>query len=101
MRLNARRFTARNSNAATFTAMGMTLRRCLDKRIEYAFHAMAPREKLRVPLHSDHKALVTHLYGLNQAIGRICHSVNTRREITYSLMMHRIYHDILHAQQLP
>lgn len=45
--------------------MGMTLRRCLDKRIEYAFHAMAPREKLRVPLHSDHKALITHLYGLN------------------------------------
>lgn len=78
-----------------------TLRRCLDKRIEYAFHAMAPREKLRVPLHSDHKALITHLYGLNQAIGRICHSINTRREITYSLMMHRIYHDILHAQQLP
>lgn len=81
--------------------MGMTLRRCLDKRIEYAFHAMAPREKLRVPLHSDHKALVAHLYGLNQAIRRIRHSINTRREIAYPLMVHRINHDILHAKQLP
>lgn len=81
--------------------MGMTLRRRLDKRIEYAFHAMAPREKLRVPLHSDHKALVAHLYGLNQAIRRIRHSINTCREITYPLMVHRINHDILHAKQLP
>ena len=81
--------------------MGMTLRRRLDKRIEYAFHAMAPREKLRVPLHSDHKALLAHLYSLNQAIRRIRHSINTRREITYPLMVHRINHDILHAKQLP
>lgn len=100
LRLNARRFTARNGNAPAFAAMGMTLRRRLDKRIEHAFHTMAPREELGVPLHSDHKALVAHFYGLNQTIGRIRHSVNARREIAYPLMMHRIYHDILHAQQL-
>lgn len=76
------------------------MRRRLDKRVEHAFHAMAPREKLRVPLHSDHEALVAHLYGLNQAVGRICYRVNTRREIADPLMMHGIYHDVLNAQQL-
>lgn len=80
--------------------MSMAMRRRLDKRIEHALHAMAPREKLRVPLHSDHEALVAHLYGLNQAVGRICYRINTRGKIANPLMMHRIYHDVPYAQQL-
>ena len=81
--VHANGLAAGDGNAAALIAVSMHAGSCLDKRIEHALHAVAPREELRMPLHPDHKALIAYLDSLHQAVGSIRHRVNAGGKVAY------------------